>query len=454
MKNRGFTLIELLAILVILAIIAIIAVPNILNALEDSRKGHAKVSALGYIEAIEDNNKLVGTDPSIKEISGYDLDIDDIDIKIKGTKPETGMIDIDEDGLVSYADFCINDYRVIYNQEEVTVAKSPKCKVLTPGLWDSKEGILLASWSDLVNSYNLNIEKDYEDYFDADGQYVLDFEIDHGNAGNSLYYVVNTYFPSYGGSRYGINSSKELSLVIPNGITKIGDSALFWVYNLSSLKLPDSVTSVGKFSVSQNKLRKIEVSKNLVEIGYGAFEDTKLKEFQLSDDITKIEKRVFYNSMLRSIIVPNNVTYIGSDAFTSTYLKKITIPANVSEIGLPSWGSAFGGYIEKITVDSNNKNFVVVDGVLYDKDKTMIYAYEINSSRKKITIPASVEYIAFGAFTHSNLEQVVFEDPNNWYENIVGHNDPIDFSDPAVSATYLKTATSGEPTTISLSKTN
>ena len=114
MKNKGFTLVELLAILVVLAIIAIIAVPNILNALEDSRKGQAKVSALGYIEAIEDNNKLVGTDPSIKEISGSNIDIDTINVKLKGNKPDKGAIDIDEDGNVQSATLCFGNYKVSY----------------------------------------------------------------------------------------------------------------------------------------------------------------------------------------------------------------------------------------------------------------------------------------------------------------------------------------------------
>jgi len=53
MKKRGFTLIELLAVIVILAIIALIATPMILGVIDTAKKGSAKSSALGYIEAIE-----------------------------------------------------------------------------------------------------------------------------------------------------------------------------------------------------------------------------------------------------------------------------------------------------------------------------------------------------------------------------------------------------------------
>lgn len=53
MKNkRGFTLIELLAIIVILAVIAVITTPIILNIIENSKKGAAQNSALGYKDAI------------------------------------------------------------------------------------------------------------------------------------------------------------------------------------------------------------------------------------------------------------------------------------------------------------------------------------------------------------------------------------------------------------------
>lgn len=51
-RNRGFTLIELLSIIVILAVISVITVPIVMNIVDESRKGTAKISALGYKDAI------------------------------------------------------------------------------------------------------------------------------------------------------------------------------------------------------------------------------------------------------------------------------------------------------------------------------------------------------------------------------------------------------------------
>ena len=51
--KKGFTLIELLAVIVILAVISLIATPMILGVIETSKESSAKVSAYGYIDAVE-----------------------------------------------------------------------------------------------------------------------------------------------------------------------------------------------------------------------------------------------------------------------------------------------------------------------------------------------------------------------------------------------------------------
>ena len=45
-KKNAFTLVELLAVIVILAVILVIAVPQIMNTINDSKKGTLKSTAL------------------------------------------------------------------------------------------------------------------------------------------------------------------------------------------------------------------------------------------------------------------------------------------------------------------------------------------------------------------------------------------------------------------------
>ena len=123
MKNKkGFTLIELLAVIVILAIIALIATPIILNMIENAKKGAAKDSAYGYIEAIEYNNSMadLGLNNNYTKIpDGNDLDITTLGVKVKGSKPASGTITIKK-GNVTKAELCINNYKVIYDGKTAT----------------------------------------------------------------------------------------------------------------------------------------------------------------------------------------------------------------------------------------------------------------------------------------------------------------------------------------------
>ena len=125
MKNKkGFTLIELLAVIVILAIIALIAMPIVLNMINNARKKSAESSAYGFIEAIEYNNGFAQTEQAgYTEITGTDLDITGINVKMKGKKPTSGTVTIDLTGKVTSANLCVEGYQVTYTNKEVTEVK-------------------------------------------------------------------------------------------------------------------------------------------------------------------------------------------------------------------------------------------------------------------------------------------------------------------------------------------
>ena len=124
-RNNGFTLIELLAVIVILAVIALIAVPIILNMIGNARKSAAKSSALGYIDAIEYNNGLseINNEYGLNytKITGKNIKVTDINIKMKGKKPTGGTVSIDDSGKVSKALLCIEGYSVSYINKKANV---------------------------------------------------------------------------------------------------------------------------------------------------------------------------------------------------------------------------------------------------------------------------------------------------------------------------------------------
>ena len=126
MNKKGFTLIELLAVIVILAIIALIATPQILNVVEKARKGAAKSSALGWIDAVEKQIMVNQLNENTEILDGeYSLPMDNkYKISIKGSKPSSGNMTITKSKVVS-ATMCINNYTVTYNGKTATVGN--KC---------------------------------------------------------------------------------------------------------------------------------------------------------------------------------------------------------------------------------------------------------------------------------------------------------------------------------------
>lgn len=121
MKKKGFTLVELLAVIVILAIIAVIATPIILGVIEKSKKGAAKNSAQGYIEAVEKQQarNLLDED-TLNDITDGVYKVNDLtskEVKVKGDKPtEESWVEIEKKQVVSYS-LKIGEYVVTYNKK-------------------------------------------------------------------------------------------------------------------------------------------------------------------------------------------------------------------------------------------------------------------------------------------------------------------------------------------------
>lgn len=106
MNKKGFTLIELLAVIVILAIIMLIATPLIINVINDAKKGAAKNSAMGYVDAVEKEYLI----RQVKEESQLDSPLTDPSaIKMRGGYPKDVNLTISE-GQVTSGTLTFGDY--------------------------------------------------------------------------------------------------------------------------------------------------------------------------------------------------------------------------------------------------------------------------------------------------------------------------------------------------------
>lgn len=105
MNKKGFTLIELLAVIVILAIIMLIATPLILGVVSDAKKGAARNSAMGYVDALEKQiiiNEIQreAGDDSVSDLFNATITSTDA-ISVRGNKPENVSLEISNGVIVS-----------------------------------------------------------------------------------------------------------------------------------------------------------------------------------------------------------------------------------------------------------------------------------------------------------------------------------------------------------------
>ena len=146
--------------------------------------------------------------------------------------------------------------------------------------------------------------------------------------------------------------------------------------NAIEIVVPDGVTEIGEYAFSFcNSVTSITLLISVTMISAGAFECC---------------------NRLTSITIPNSVTLIGEGAFFRCMsLTSITIPNSVTNI--VEWAFTCCSSLTRINVDSDNKNYCSVDGVLFSKDKRVLMSFP-NSNCTNYTIPASVTAICEGAF--------------------------------------------------------
>ena len=124
--------------------------------------------------------------------------------------------------------------------------------------------------------------------------------------------------------------------------------------------------------------------------------------------VTTVGNQAFYECYeLKKVSIPEGVTSIG---FCSLYgcpkLTSVKIPASVEEIGVNAFYWSTG--LEEITVAPDNQYFTSVDGVLFNKDQTLLIRYPL-AKAGDYQVPEGVQRIEHAAFSFcSDLTAISF----------------------------------------------
>lgn len=157
-------------------------------------------------------------------------------------------------------------------------------------------------------------------------------------------------------------------------VTSIGNSAFADCYALTSVTIPNSVTSIGDKAFYRCGLTSVTIPYSVTSIGEWAF---------------------WKCSSLTSVNIPNSVTSIGEKAFSGcSSLTSVNIPHSVTSIG----DGAFSDCLNLGTIDVNHDNtaFCSKNGILYNKGMTELLCCP--GKMTSVTIPTSVTSIGNYAF--------------------------------------------------------
>lgn len=259
------------------------------------------------------------------------------------------------------------------------------------------------------------------------------------------------------------------SVALPNTVTKIESMAFYRCEKLKSISMPNSVKEIGLYAFSGcESIINITIPSSVTQIGSGAFDSCpKLNSikvestntnycdvdgnlynkqqtiliryaigkteshFSIPNTVKTIQSYAFRDCVnLKNIIVPNTVITIGDSAFSGCEeLENINIPNGVTTIGfqafaqcgklkkieIPSSVQTIGNYafgfcesLIDILVDDNNENYCDINGVLFNKNKSLQIQYPSAKVDSTYVIPNTVTTIENDAFRDCiNLKNII-----------------------------------------------
>ena len=189
---------------------------------------------------------------------------------------------------------------------------------------------------------NISADAEQGKYVEPTPEYC--FNITDKDETNKTASLASTGYNCYEGNSNGYKTITDINIPsMINGykIIKIGDGFACKNYryvsaagiyacsnglkNITSVMIPDTVTTIGDFSFYENSITSIIIPNTITTIGKYAFYLNQLSSVTISNSVTSIGEYAFNRNHLTSIEIPNSVTTIGASAFEYNNLNYVLI---------------------------------------------------------------------------------------------------------------------------------
>lgn len=414
MNKKGLTLIELLATIVIIGVIALITMPIISNVVSDAKQKAFLNSVSNIIDAIDldQMNNLIELKKTGKSLYVFP----DKNLELKGTRPSSGYLFVNEDGDIKLSLWDQNIKKCAiknYTDSKVTLDENIKdaasCSNPAGGNVTSEElkNTCLQFSDGQINSWNSNNcgnELIIPNMVDGSLVTSLGGGFLNGKEFTAVYFMGLTGITSFdNGAVQNISTLKTVVIADMNNLKTINGGSFTnnGIDTLVMSNLP-TLTSISDGAFKLNQLTTIVIEKmdSLETISGGAFSDNQLVTKVIIRDLDKL------TTINNGALIVNNKT--GKISFTLENLPKLQDfnffsyqNTHFSELKvknvpylteLPSGSFNSTTSIENLNLAQSNIETI----------KTGAFAF--NGTLKKMSLPATLTTIESNAFGNSLTE--------------------------------------------------